>query len=396
MILTIIFLFSFSNTGDSAHKDALKNTFQASCNTAHNSIKFYEIDANAQTDDLKKMYVIAETESPTKKGNHTFVFAIGEQALTVLRLLQKENIGLCSFVASVHQWFDSINDLNLDWLAIPKGAVAHNASFNAYTQTHATKVIPMFAVPCLNPTPLELQQRYEQWNCTNKPNIDGKYIIVTLPGDAPDEQNKMKLFSKASAEKLVTAVVKLWKDLGSTHTILVQNSPRTGKYNEQGKVICDHKKPKDAIDDPVVDEISSYVKSRFSEERVPFKFYNFLFETEGEKIIGNNSVFFPLFYLASRNCENRCIVPAESVSMIGQIPCYVFAKNCIYFRPDSMNDSHEALLQVALQQPYGGYFTSDGTLVPATGENVESCRSLTDADLLIKTITQDLFQEQNS
>jgi hypothetical protein len=95
---------------------------------------------------------------------------------------------------------------------------------------------------------------------------------------------------------------------------------------------------------------------------VPHQFFNFAFVvSEGNK--KPISVFNQLLYLAQSNGENFFIIPGESVSMLGQIPLYMFSQKAIVFKPSSMNSDHEVIFQKAFLQNFASYFDDNGKVI---------------------------------
>jgi hypothetical protein len=88
------------------------------------------------------------------------------------------------------QYDNYIKDLPLDYLAIPESVL--NTDEKKQVINKIPKVTLTFSVPTDNPTIFELKESYEKWDITNKPNLDNDYIIIMLPGDAPDSNNKIK------------------------------------------------------------------------------------------------------------------------------------------------------------------------------------------------------------
>ena len=105
----------------------------------------------------------------------------------------------------------------------------------------------------------------------------------------------------------------MWDGEKRSATILIQNSPRTGKYDKDGKdakIVCNHEHRKG--EEPQLDEVSAHFLSLFKEMekvnkiKIPYTFFNFAFEVseigEGEsKILSkkSNSVFNQLLCLIS-------------------------------------------------------------------------------------------------
>ena len=61
-----------------------------------------------------------------------------------------------------------------------------------------------------------------------------------LPGDAQILQNKMQYFTKESTLKLFQHLHKIWINDSIKRTVILQNGPRTGKYDPalQNNRVC--------------------------------------------------------------------------------------------------------------------------------------------------------------
>jgi hypothetical protein len=262
-----------------------------------------------------------------------------------------------------HQYIDDIGRLAIDHIVIPEAAIDTNQkiiieSFPNFTLT--------FAVPSSNPSVQDLEKSYHDWHHPNKPPMEEPSIIITLPGDATDQTGKIKCFTRQSADELFEKILQLYESQGKIHKIIIQNSPRTGKHDQNGQVICPHEFVKGNDPSAAIDEISQYFTGLFDQKSIKYSFFNFAFEIDGPRK-KPLSVYNPLLYAAQSRGENFFILPAESVSMIGQVPLYLYNNQIIAFRPDSMNAAHEAILQLAIKKDYLSCFSNGPELViPAT------------------------------
>ena len=246
----------------------------------------------------------------------------------------------------------------------------------------------LFAVPNKNPSLAELKISYDNWDILNKPSPDGKYIIVTLPGDAPDPDGKILQFSSSSSKKLFNDVKKLWQEKGQKHIILLQNSPRTGRFDINGQIICSHEynyleSPSVAIDN-VSKEFINWLKE---EPNLNYRFFNFSIEINGDKRKTISS-YYPLLYLAQKGKNNYFITPGESISMLSQTPSYISPNKNIVFLPDSMNESHESVFSLAEKRKYLSYFSNNGMIIEANSNNL---RTENDAAILANDIKYMFF-----
>lgn len=349
MLETIIVLYGFANLGDQSHVDALRLPLLCT--------HYMAINANDPNNKVLDEYKACKRQL----SSNSMLLAVGEKGLEVLcklndaRLLDNlsAKIGL-----SIHQYFPTIQELQftLDFIAIPELALDANAQ--KVIQSIPNRVFTV-AVPTKNPTPEELQTAYS--NCSivpdleniyfrdeqdggnedeGKPSLTHPYIIVTLPGDAVDTNGEMKYFTQASAQELFESIRALREAHGNKHTIIVQNSPRTGKFNpETGNVECAHEYQAGMDPKLAIDKISHFFVNLLHDNNIPYHFYNFAFEIQGAKRT-KKSVYEPLLYVAMSNSNNYFIVPGESVTMLGQIPVYLRAKQAILFEPSSMNPTH--------------------------------------------------------
>lgn len=195
----------------------------------------------------------------------------------------------------------------------------------------------------------------------NKPLLANKYIIVMMPGDAPDSNEKIRYFTKDSATKLFQDVYKLWEDKGKEHKIIIENSPRTGKFDPNtGALVGKHEYIKGQNPEVAVDKISKYFVSLFKD--IDHQFFNFAFEIDGEQK-RTISVFNPLLYLANQGEDNIFILPGSSVSLMAQIPLYLPTDRIILFKTSSMNEDHENIFNAAFNRNYLSYFNTNGEVV---------------------------------
>lgn len=356
MFTKILFLYSDIHSGDAAHADAV---YTALLQGLTPLTKYY-VDMECDEETLVSRFKEASKEIEEEK---YVIFAIGEKgmgALNVLNHNQSINMKNAYIGLGIHQYFDMVKDLNLDYIAIPEAAVdtPEKSQIIEAIKKHSLT----FAVPTNNPTSEDIKRSYEEWGIGNKPALDKKYIIVMLPGDAPDSEG-MRYFTVESADKLVSYIKHSWEQ-NPEYSIIIHNGPRTGKYDPAtGKVVCTHEYKK-GEEDPAIarDAISRHFLALLEQNQIPYYFFNFAFEVEGKNRKAG-SVFNPLLYIAQADKDNIFIIPGESVSMLGQIPLYVSSYNAIVFKPDSMNSSHEAIFRAAFDKNFVSYFDENGAVV---------------------------------
>ncbi len=335
----IVFLVSQINIGDMATSNSIFLTLSKEINIEQR----HDLDANQDFGLIAKKYSAIT--------NKDIVFAVGEKAMALLHYLNQNKLldSQKSYIAaSIHQYDDNIKNLPLDYIALPEivlDSLAKKTLINSIKSSTLT-----FTVPTSNPSIDELKIAYDNWNIIDKPKIDNDYIIVMLPGDAPDSNNKIQYFTKQSAKLLFDNLEDLWQRSGARHKIILHNGPRTGRYDENsGELSNDHESDK-------LDKISEYFVNLLESSKMESKFFNFYFEN-GKPI----SVFNQLLYLAQlKNQDNYFILPGESVSMLGQIPLYVNADKAIVFKSSSMNQAHELVFDSAINHHYLSYFATQG------------------------------------
>lgn len=336
----VLFVYSTTHMGDVGHVKAL-------CEHLPEHIVTHHVD-------VSKENWQQDFEKQTPKENKFIMYAVGEkglQAASTLNLNRKR-----TFVAvSIHQYMKEVAALKPHYLALPLGTAPPNAD---EVLTSIPHVVRTFSVPTHNPSMQEIDKAYSEWN--SKPNVPEPYIIVLLPGDAPDSDETMQCFTRASADDLAQNIIKLWRDLGQKHSILIHNGPRTGKHDPQTKrVVCTHTYREGENPGSAEDAISQHFVGMLRDQSIPCHFYNFSFIEKKDGTKQAQSVLSPLLYLTyQENCF--FVLPGESVSMLGQMPLYVPGKRLIVFKPSSMNACHQAVCDAAYKQGYVSLFLTNG------------------------------------
>lgn len=357
MFTKILFLCSALNVGDVSHTNQLTEHLRLVMPEAQT----VSIDANLNIAQTINTY--QEITSAQKKPY--IVCAVGEKGVNALAQLEQQKLldhSQAYVAASVHQNMSDLKNISLDFLAIPEVSVTDEE------KTHLSKNIPAlsytFAVPSQNPSLEILHEAYDLWKHPQRPALNKDSIVIMLPGDAPGTNGVMKYFTKPCSKKLFDNVYKLWKQRGKKHHIIIQNGPRTGKHDPStGTVACSHEYKKNENPEQAVDAVSKYFVALCKEKNMDYTFFNFAFELDGSTK-KSTSVFNQLLYLAQQpNNDNYFILPGESVSMLGQIPLYMFSDKIIVFKPDSMNESHNNIFNLGLQRGYYGYFSQTGDII---------------------------------
>lgn len=337
MITEVLIIASSLNLGDVGHAKAIVKALETEQQAP---ITQKILDANAPLTPLE--------------GHPSLILVVGEKGLTALKTLTIDPNAYVVF--GTHQYTTELEGAQniIKHVVIPQTAVCPPGVLEQF----ATRTMT-FAVPTNNPSLPELKASYDSWEHPHKPYLYENYIVVMLPGDAPDESGVIHRFTIDSAEKLFHDVKKLWESKGKGHKILVQNGPRTGKY------ICSHEYQKGSDPAVAIDEVSRHFVELLDSAQIPNTFFNFAFEKDGEakKAI---SYFNQLLYIAQTpEKENYFIVPGESVSLLGQIPLYLASDRVIVFHPDSMNAGHRKVFDLAVAKNYVSSFDEGGEVIVA-------------------------------
>ncbi len=354
IIIKILLLISSIQPGDMNQGNSTLEALSANA-----SIEIFDIDANKPPEAARLEYLDKIKNIPQKTKYITL--AMGEKGMILFKYLSEAGAidnSRSYNCLSVHQYFDVFAELKLDHIIVPEATI---------DKIEKQKVIDdfpnktfTFASLGSHPSLKELKKSYNNWSNPDKPDLNGSYIIIMMPGDAPDASNKIHYFTKTSAKELFHYIHKLWEDRGRQDKIIIQNGPRTGKYDPQTeKVIGTHEYLKDQDPSRAIDYISTYFTELFS--GMDYSFFNFAFEIDGDKkkVI---SFFDSLLYLAQLN-DNIFILPGDSVSLIGQIPLYLPSNRIILFKTSSMNENHEKIFNLAFKRNYISYFSSNGKIV---------------------------------
>lgn len=373
-MIKILLLVSSIHVGDLNQGDAIVKAL-----SNKSTIETLSIDANQSQEDAREEYLAKLKIIP--ENNKYITLAVGEKGMELFKYLSDTNSinNKKSYNCLViHQYFNIFSELKLNHLIIPEAVV--DTPDKKRVINNFPKHTLVFASLGNNLSKEELKLTYDNWKDPNKPSLDKDYIIIMMPGDAPDSSNKMHYFTKESAKELFNNVYKLWADKGRQHKIIIQNGPRTGKHSPKtGEIIAKHEY--NLGEDPLIaiDEVSKYFVQLFQE--MDYSFFNFAIEIDGKKR-RTISFYNPLLYLAMQR-NNIFIIPGASISSIGQVPLYLPSNRVILFKPSSMNDSHNAIFNLAFKHNYLSYFSSNGEVITP---KVITKRSEDDASLVAKDL----------
>lgn len=378
MINKIIFLLGALHTGDNSHADAISRFLIDS----RGKIDIVKIDVDQPPEDYALKFQEETKNDPAGKKN--IIYALGMKGSSSLRHLSSK--GLLGqeknyVVLGLHQLTEDFKVLaaSVDHIVVPETTIKSRAD-SLIISRFPNRTLN-FAVPTMNLSLDELSNSYDRWDSQDKPDLNDKYIIVMLPGDAIDPKGNMRYFTEDSSQELFNDLNMLWERNGRQHKIIIQNGPRTGKYNsETGEIINSHEY--NAGSESVVDHISQGFIDKLENSCMEYKFFNFVTEINGDER-KSSSVYNQLLYLAYN--DNYFIMPGESISMLGQVPLYVRSDKLIVFKSSSLNESHEAVFNLAVERNYVSYFSSEGEVVMP--EEIKK----RDKDDLSKTI-QDIIQ----
>jgi hypothetical protein len=372
-ILKIIILCNSANIGDMSHQAGLIDGFNtAVLDSKIQAVEFVYLDAGKTDviDDLSNQLSIQETAP-----QDNILLIVGESAVRLFAQ-NHDKIHITKKVmkvASVHQYFPEIKTLSdtqmLDYIAIPKAAIENEEKYLVINSIK-NKTLTI-GVPSKNPSISELEKKYNEWEIINKPAIDENYVIVMLPGDAPDETGRIINFNEDSCRQLAQFVIKLLES--KDYSVIVENGPRTGKYTVNPPQSA-HVHVKGEDPENSVDEISKIFLNELKARGIEPLFYNFTFEIDPEAtspVKIPNSVYSQLLYVAHKNPNNIFILPGESVSALSQTPLYINPENIIVFKPSSMNSQHEAIFSSIFDRGYLSYFDESGNVIyPVSREHM--------------------------
>lgn len=156
---------------------------------------------------------------------------------------------------------------------------------------------------------------------------NGRYVVVYLGGDAPDENGSWHRYTPGEAVKLVAHVQRTEPE----STIIVINGPRTGKYNDQMEEVTGVHRgdaPRDAVTQAVADQLSGH----------SHKIFDFRF--------GKKSMYQPALSLVAAG-KAKLYAPGESNSVITDVVALGLQPQTLVFTHSAMNPSHKANVEYA-------------------------------------------------
>ena len=273
--------------------------------------------------------------NPFLTGN--IIISVGSPALKFLKNNLTNLSNSCVYWGA-HQLMDSdkviLTEIApfIDVIALPAGIIEGNNNF--FRNFENIKLINTIAVPTIKLTNKELSEAYNSLHSQYKKiNLNKKYILVSLPGDAPDFNSNWKKFNKESTENLFALIQYLWNQ-NNYDAVLIENGPRTGKL-----LGFDHTYKTNIYDS--IDHISKYFLSMLSKNNIPYQFYPFAFNVDSDgNRVASVSAHKALIYVMIKT-NSTFIIPGESTSQIGEIPRYIKPPLAVVFSPSSQNDAHK-------------------------------------------------------
>ena len=361
-MIKIIVLVSALNLGDVSNAESTIDAIKAHAPQDH--IEVSTIDTNTKESQLVQTFV----KNTKNRDAYNAIIAIGDNGLNALKLLNAKNaIKQNTYIYwSGHQFFDALKDykaLGIDHIMLPSFTIDNERI--AQLKTNLVNVNTTFGVPTKFAAVPELKKSYdnwdgEKWGYGTKPLLNKRYIIVTLPGDAPDVDGKIKLFTKKSAHALFDDIRNLYR-MAPSSEVVVQNGPRTGKYDSNNQVICTHEYSQGTT--PQIDSVTEYFISLLSHSKMKYTLHNFAFELDKRGKKTSYSTYNPLLYVAL-NTDSYYVIPGESVSQISQFTTYIKPEKLVVFESDSMNSSHQKLLGEAFALGYLSKFHQGHVMLP--------------------------------
>lgn len=364
-VIKVLLLVSVINVGDVSNAEQTLRMFRTEMGSQR--VTFATVDAGFDEENLIRSF-----SSKARSNTDCFlVVAVGDKGLKALETLVSKNMIQDNMYVywTGHQYFEDLKqakNFKIDHIMLPQFAV--NDAILRELAKEVKYVDLTFGVPTKTLSLSELELSYKNWNRArfgDKPALDKRYIIVMLPGDAPDIDGKIKVFTEKSAKSLFDKVYALYQKHGSDTEVIIHNGPRTGRYDPQDpqNILCNHEH-ENGKEIPL-DNISKYFLSLLEEHKVPRKFFNFSFETK-YNIKKPHSVSDQLIYIAT-NTDSYYILPSESISQISQLTLYIDPSRLIAFEPDSMNQEHKKLLNDAWNNGYLSKFEGENIVSPVRG-----------------------------
>jgi hypothetical protein len=333
--MKIIILASLINVGDvSNYSETIKALSAPNVDISHIEI----VDANESPSTIQTAFARANSNDENK-----LIITVGEKGLNALRAVQTNINPAKSYVyASVHQYFTILKDITvIDNLAIPQAMLAESDVTEGIK--HIPHITPTISVPVEVKSAEELQAIYDGWAEKGQYPLDGKYIIATIPGDAPDYKNNFKLFDKRSAQSFVAKLNELRSGDYRDAKIILLGSVRTGQRDpsDPKKVRYNHTYQKGSK--PVIDPITKYIEDLLKTSRIRYTLYpaNFEIDQGTASLVSYNWQGMALAALAGHSIY---LVPCESISQMAQAALLLPPEKIATFVPSSANIQHQNVL----------------------------------------------------
>ncbi|MEI7669164.1 MAG: hypothetical protein WCJ33_03680 [Pseudomonadota bacterium] len=239
------------------HRDPTKEGAQEHVDAIIKSLKALDdniVISQSVNDEYKddKKNIIGQIESIRSLYDFETSFIVvtsyyaGMDAVIFKKILgeSKTKAVLSSYTAHQSHVMEALDKQEVDFLALPKHAIEDEVINGSYAEkpikNNIVRIIEMIGVPQLIDNAM-LKEKYAEWNkiatlgkIPKLPSInkENKLIVIMIPGDTEDKDDKPILFEPDEAVKLVEAIYKN-AIINSKNTLfMVSNSPRTGKYRD--------------------------------------------------------------------------------------------------------------------------------------------------------------------
>jgi hypothetical protein len=288
--------------------------------------------------------------------------------------------------ANAQQLFQLVKSGVVHHVSLPAGEIKRYANFMKQLQQLGCNITEMVAVPVHVYTDEELKGFYDSFDAA--PELDGgkEYVVVSLPGDAPDPEGRMQDFTKESAEELIQHLVNQHQ---GKH-ILLENSPRTGNSESNGG--CKHTIKAGENIANSLDDVTKYFTARLEAENIAHTLYPFAFVVGEDGKRSVLSAHKALLYFAKQTGA-AWVVPGESTTAIAEaFMNFANSTQITVFQPSSANPAHKGVLNAAYEK---GLLCKieNGELQSPPAEN-ELEHRVSDAELVACTIKESIKQKK--
>jgi hypothetical protein len=311
---------------------------------------------------------------------HHVIISVGSPALKCLKkLFESQDLSRACIYWGAHQIVEA-DEATLKRLSSQIDVIAVAQEFNFISE--GAHLIKMFGVPTVKLGTKQIKAAYDALDSNRAYDVGNKgyyeaidlakhYIIVSLPGDAPDERGVWQKFDQKSVDDLVQKTVALWNQAQDA-LVLVQNGPRTGKLAEcelnSTLSRCTHTFLQDI--DEAVDGTSEYFVAELKASSVPVQFYPYA-RFNNITVSAHNALIYTALQTGA-----TFIVPGESTSQIKEMTQYINdPQRLLVFSPSSQNNGHKKTVDEAYRLGLVSVWGDDGAIqVPPAG-------SIGDSDL---------------